>query len=67
MKERIKSQSELEADTFSLLAGTMDFFIKDMEEYQESLCDKDMHKEYLSEARQMKNKLSLMSKILSKK
>lgn len=66
MKKHDKTQLSEEANTYNLLAGTIDFFIKDMEADQESSGDKNLYKEYLSNARQMKGKLNMMSKILKK-
>lgn len=64
MKKQKKVQFSKEADTYNLLAGTMDFFINDMIADQEASGDKNLYKDYLSNARQMKNKLNTMSKIL---
>lgn len=66
MKKDKKTQSSEEAEMYSLLAGTMDFFINDMEADQEASGDKNLYKEYLSNARQMKGKMNVMSKILKK-
>jgi len=60
MKKQQKSQISEEANTYKLLAETMDFFIKDMEE------DPEEYKEYLKTARDMKNKMNLASEILKK-
>lgn len=62
----MKNQDKEEADTFKLLAETIDFFINDMEEERRSSDDKNLYKDYLSNARQMKSKLNMMSKILKK-
>jgi len=59
MKKQKKEQLSEEGKIYSALAGTMDFFIKDMEDSPED------YKEYLRTARGMKSKMNLMSKILN--
>ena len=60
MKKQKKAQLSEESEIYSALAGTIDFFIKDMED------DPAEFKEYLTNATEIKSKLNLMSKILKR-
>lgn len=64
MKKQEKELFSEEAEIFNLLAGTMDFFISDMEEIQKSSEDKDQFEKYLTNAKGMKSSLLQISQKL---
>jgi hypothetical protein len=53
-----------ESEIFNLLAGTMDYFISDMEEIQKSSEDKEQYEKYLTNAKGMKSNLLQISQKL---
>jgi uncharacterized protein YkuJ len=66
MKKEEKVQFSEEAEIFNLLAGTMDFFINDLEAMQRNSGNENQFKEYLKNAQGMKNNLLSISEKLKK-
>lgn len=66
MRKEKKVQFSDEAEIFSLLAGTFDFFIADMEAMSKTSEDKDQFKEYLKNAQGMKSNLLQISEKIKK-